>query len=200
MIERRVKPYGCDVWLVPFIGLKARLAVPSVVVIHDLVWDHFPDCMDTPSRLTMESLVPRRAAEATLCACMSSFIRDTDLLGVLGLPPEKVRMVPPAPPADFPEVDPATAQGLKPAVLTRPFLLYPAAFRTYKNHRALLETLRDLHQTYGVADLDLALHGRKRASGRAAATGSGMGFARAGPLPRLRRTRAPWRRCFARRS
>jgi glycosyltransferase involved in cell wall biosynthesis len=159
VIERRVKPYGCDVWLVPFVGLKARLALPSVLVVHDIVWDHFPDCMDASSRLTMESLVPRRTAEATLCACMSSFIRDTDLLGVLGLPPEKVRLVPPAPPADFPEVDQAAAERLKPAALTRPFLLYPAAFRSYKNHRTLIEALRVLRDTHGVDDLDLAFTG-----------------------------------------
>jgi glycosyltransferase involved in cell wall biosynthesis len=159
VVERRVKPYGCDVWLVPYIGHKARLTVPSVLVIHDLVWDHFPDCMDTSSRLMLESLVPRRAVEATLCACMSRFIRDTDLLGVLGLPPEKVRMVAPAPPADFPPPDTPGLRRSKPSALTRPFLLYPAAFRSYKNHGALVEALRELRDTHGVRDLDVVLTG-----------------------------------------
>jgi len=159
MIERRVKPYGCDVWLVPFSGCKARLATPSVLVIHDVVWKHFPDCLDQPSRITMESLVPRRAAEATLCACMSSFIRATDLLGVLGLAPEKVRMVPPAAPADFPDLDQAAAEALRPAGLARPFLLFPAGFRSYKNHRTLVEAICVLRDQHGVEDLDLALTG-----------------------------------------
>jgi len=159
MIERRLKPYGCDVWLVPFSGCKARLAVPSVLVIHDVVWNHFPDCLDAPSRLTMKSLVPRRAAEATLCACMSGFIRDTDLLGVLGLAPEKVRMILPAAPADFPAMDQAAAERLRPAALPRPFLLFPAGFRSYKNHRTLVEALRVLRDTHGMQELDLAFTG-----------------------------------------
>jgi glycosyltransferase involved in cell wall biosynthesis len=162
MLEGSVKPYGCDVWLVPFIGLRARLTVPSVLVIHDLVWKHFPESLDAASRLTMDSLVPRRAAEATLCACMSRFIRDTDLLGVLGLAPEKVRMIPPAPPADFPMVDAVTARRLIPAALTRPYLLYPAAFRSYKNHAGLIEALRRLRDAHGVEDLDLAFTGENQ--------------------------------------
>jgi glycosyltransferase involved in cell wall biosynthesis len=159
MVERRIKPYDCDVWLVPFSGCKSRLAAPSVLVIHDVVWRHFPGCLDRASRLTMESLVPRRAAEATLCVCMSRFIRDTDLLGVLGLAPEKVRMVPPAAPGDFPVLDAGTAERLRPSGLTRPFLLYPAAFRTYKNHGSLVEVLRKLRDEHDVHDLDLAFTG-----------------------------------------
>jgi glycosyltransferase involved in cell wall biosynthesis len=92
---------------------------------------------------------------------MSTFIRDTDLLGVLGLAPQKVRLVPPAPPADFPETDQDTAERLKPAGLTRPFLLYPAAFRSYKNHRTLIEALRQLRDAHGVDDLDLVLTGER---------------------------------------
>jgi glycosyltransferase involved in cell wall biosynthesis len=155
LIERRVKPYGCDVWLVPFSGCKVRLTGPTVLVIHDVVWKHFPACLDRASRLTMESLVPRRAAEATLCACMSSFIRQTDLLGVLALPPEKVRLVLPAVPTDFPTLDPAATQRLRPPALDPPFILYPAAFRSYKNHRALVEALHLLQTQHGITDLDL---------------------------------------------
>jgi glycosyltransferase involved in cell wall biosynthesis len=163
MLERRIKPYDCDVWLVPFSGCKSRLATPSVLVIHDVVWKHFPDCLDGASRLTMENLVPRRAAEATLCVCMSQFIRDTDLLGVLNLPPEKVRMVPPAAPIDFPVLDEVSAEDLRPPALKRSFLLFPGAFRSYKNHQTLVEALRFLRDEHGVQDLDLAFTGENDA-------------------------------------
>src|SRR5205807_6785035 len=89
----------------------------------------------------LKNLVPRRAAEATLCACMSDFIRRNDLFGVLGLPPEKVRLVRPAAPRDFSRISETRARELRPSGLTRPYLFYPAAFRGYKNHAALISAL-----------------------------------------------------------
>ena len=44
----------------------------------------------------LHELVPARSAEATLCACMSAFIRDHDLLGTLRMDPKKIRMIRPA--------------------------------------------------------------------------------------------------------
>ena len=87
-------PYGsveianaanCDVWLIPYLALTQPLPKPSVLVIHDLVTSHYPEGLDPTLVRNANRLAPARAAEATLCACMSSFIRDNDLLGTLGL-------------------------------------------------------------------------------------------------------------------
>ncbi len=150
---------GCDVWLIPSDRFRFPLTFPSVLVIHDLVHVHYPDSVPGDVRWELEKVVPARAAEATLCACMSAFIRDTDLQGVLGLPADKIRLIRPAPPADFPEVTPAEAARLKPARLTRPYLFYPAAFRTYKNHSALIEALFLLHRSMGENSFDLVFTG-----------------------------------------
>jgi glycosyltransferase involved in cell wall biosynthesis len=154
---------GCDVWLIPYVGLDYALTTPSVLVIHDLVYVHFPDTFADPAvARRLDRVVRARASEATLCACMSDFIRQTDLEGVLGLPPERVRMVRPAPPQDFPHITPEDVQRLKPAEIQRPFLFYPAGFRPYKNHRALIDALAVLRDRHGDDGFDVVFTGYRR--------------------------------------
>ena len=150
---------GCDVWVIPHVAFDYSLSFPSVLFIHDLIPSRFPqyfarDVVDRFNRLAVA-----RSAEATLCACMSGFIRDADLYGVLGLPPSKVRMIRPAPPSDFPAITQQRAASLKPAFLNRPFLLMPAGIRRHKNQANLITGLAILRDHYGENGLDLVLTG-----------------------------------------
>jgi glycosyltransferase involved in cell wall biosynthesis len=150
---------GCDVWVIPHVAFDYSLSFPSVLFIHDQIPSRFPqyfarEVVDRFNRLSVA-----RSAEATLCACMSGFIRDADLYGVLGLPPSRVRMVRPAPPSDFPEITQERAASLKPAFLTRPFLLMPAGIRRHKNQANLITALAILKDHYGEKGLDLVLTG-----------------------------------------
>jgi glycosyltransferase involved in cell wall biosynthesis len=153
---------ACDAWIVPQALLDQPLPYPAVLLIHDFVSSHFPGEFEVwyPGYHERASrLIRLRAREATICACLSPFIRDTDLLGVLGLPGAKVRMVPYAVPADFPEISQALGERLKPSHLTRPFILLPSAFRPHKNHSALIEALRVLRDHYGNDEFDLVFTG-----------------------------------------
>jgi glycosyltransferase involved in cell wall biosynthesis len=150
---------GCDVWLIPSMRFLHRLTFPSVLVIHDLVHIHYPGAVPYHVLGELNQVVGVRAGEATLCACMSRFIRDTELLGVLRLDPSKVRVVPPAAPADFPPLSPEEGARLKPAQLTQPYLFYPAAFRSYKNHAVLVEALRLLRDQHGQDHFDIVFTG-----------------------------------------
>jgi glycosyltransferase involved in cell wall biosynthesis len=155
---------ACDAWIVPLALLDHPLPFPSVVLIHDFVSSHFPNEFERwyPGyHERANRLIGLRAREATICACLSPYIRDTDLLGALNLPPSKVRMVPSAAPADFPEISDELAQRLKPSQLTRPFILLPAAFRPHKNHAGLIEALRILRDRHGNNELDLVFTGEK---------------------------------------
>jgi glycosyltransferase involved in cell wall biosynthesis len=151
---------GCDVWIIPWINLDTPLPTPSVLLIHDLVHEHFPDAFEDVAQVVrLRLLAPRRAAEATLCACMSSFIRDTDLLGVLQLPPSKVRLLPLAMPGELADLSDDEASRLRPPRLRRPYLFYPAGFRPYKNHRILIEALHILRADHDERRFDLVLTG-----------------------------------------
>ncbi len=143
----------CDVWLLPYVGLDQDIEKPTVVAIHDLVCYHFPDML-TPHKLErLKRLVHRVANRATIAACMSEFIRDNDLFGMLNLPAERVRVVKAAVPDDLvvdassdkvsDEANSLPALGVDPQ---SPYLLYPAAFRSYKNHRYLIDALQQLRE------------------------------------------------------
>jgi glycosyltransferase involved in cell wall biosynthesis len=149
----------CDVWVIPWVAFADPLPFPSVLFIHDMVTSHYPELF-SPHFVSFINLVaPARAAEATLCACMSEFIRNQDLLGVLQLPPDKVRMVRPAPPRDFPAMSWERAQSLKPAQLNRPYLFMPAGIRPAKNQQALIEALRVLRDQFGEDQWDVVFTG-----------------------------------------
>jgi glycosyltransferase involved in cell wall biosynthesis len=148
------KAAACDVWLIPYGDFPIPLDFPSVFAVHDLVCIHFPDMWEQAEQQRLETHFRRRAAEATLCACMSLFIRDRDLIGVLGLSAAKARMVAPAPPVDLVAAD---ASG-SPLPLDRPYIFYPAGFRSYKNHRVLIEAIHSLRQA-GHDAIDLVFTG-----------------------------------------
>jgi glycosyltransferase involved in cell wall biosynthesis len=153
------KAANCDVWLIPHLGLDGPLPSPSILVIHDLVPCHYPEGLSPNYVRTVNRLASKRAAEATLCACMSSFIRDTDLLGELGLPSSKVRMVRFAAPRDFPTITRARAAELRPARLKRPYLFFPGGIRGYKNQRILIEALRVLFDQHNENNIDVVFTG-----------------------------------------
>lgn len=164
-----------DLWLLPYVGLDHPFSQPTVVVLHDLVTVHFPEST-RPSKLTsLKYLVSQVTDRATIVACMSEFILQNDLLGTLGLDRNRTAMVRPAIPRDFdaanqttgtsprtngsapsedsnavtsdqptsPPLTPSlSAQGIKP----QSYLLYPAGFRSYKNHALLVDALHALSQ------------------------------------------------------
>ncbi|MFN7731742.1 MAG: glycosyltransferase family 4 protein [Pirellula sp.] len=132
-----------DVWLLPYVGLDQSFPGPMVVVVHDLVTFHFPNSVSEKRLVRFKHLVREVTDQATLVACMSNFILQHDLRSTLGLPESKTRMVPVAIPEDFGEA--GSQSPLPPSLLGKRYLLYPAAFREYKNHSLLVDALAMLH-------------------------------------------------------
>ncbi len=155
-----IRSAGCDVWLVPYVGFEYPIDFPAVVVVHDLVVFHFPEMFEPRFVERLREVVHRRGREATLCACMSDFIKKNDLEGVLGLSPDKVRMIRPAAPADLPRMDKVESAERRPPFLRRPYLFLPSAFRGYKNHARLIEALDLLRRDFGEDRFDLVFTGR----------------------------------------
>jgi glycosyltransferase involved in cell wall biosynthesis len=150
----------CDVWIIPYVGFEYELEFPSIVVIHDLVVFHFPELFEKRFVDRLREIVPLRAKEASICACMSDFIKENDLCGLLRLSRNKVRMIRPAAPADIPIMSKEESSLRKPTFLCRPYLFFPSAFRGYKNHQRLIEALHELRKTFGEDTFDLVFTGR----------------------------------------
>jgi glycosyltransferase involved in cell wall biosynthesis len=142
--QRLFEPPGIpprDVWLLPHVAVERPLEAPVVVVVHDMVPLHHSGVVKAADLESFRRRAQRIAARATLVGTMSRTIRDVDIVGLLGCPPEKIRVVPAATPDDLGA--PVGRDALLAAVPAagRPFLLYPAALRPYKNHARLIEAL-----------------------------------------------------------
>lgn len=134
-----------DLWLLPYVGLDQEFSKPTVVIVHDLVTYHFSDGSSAEKLNSFKRLVNQVTGRARIVACMSDFILKKDLHETLGLPPSKTRMVRPAIPRDFSRcVKQSTS--IPEQIPPKRYLLYPAAFRSYKNHALLLSALSVLNQ------------------------------------------------------
>jgi len=139
---------------------QRRFAAATVVVIHDMVPLRAAGLVKPHD---LESFRRRSQAiteEATLVGCMSRVIRDADVVGLLGCPAEKTRIVLPAVPADLVESHAEPTATARHAAAGKPYLFYPSAFRPYKNHALLIETAAALAGTPAAVDLVFTGDGR----------------------------------------
>jgi glycosyltransferase involved in cell wall biosynthesis len=143
-LPENVASAGPEAWLVPYVGLGRPLPQPAVLVVHDLVNRHFPDTFSAADDDRTSAMAEARAGEATLLASMAEFIREVDLVGSLRAPRNRTRVVRPATPVFSP-----AARAAAPERREAPYLLFPAGFRCYKNHRFLIEALPLLPATAG---------------------------------------------------
>lgn len=188
--QRLVEPPGIqprDVWLLPHVAVERPLAAPVVVVVHDMVPLHHPGVVKAADLESFRRRAQRMAARAAVVGTMSRTIRDADVVGLLGCPPGKVRVVHAATPDDV--AAPADRDALLAAVpaATLPFLLYPAALRPYKNHARLVEAL-SLVRRGGHPDMQLIFTGfgplPADLAAAAAAVGLSAAVHAAGSVPR----------------
>jgi glycosyltransferase involved in cell wall biosynthesis len=159
--QRLDEPAGVpprDVWLLPHVAVERRFAEPTVVLVHDMVPLHFSGVIKATDLESFRRRSCRIVKKAALVGTMSQTIRDVDIVGLLGCPQEKVRVVSPAVPDDLgePAAHDAVIQ-IVPAAAGS-FLLYPAAWRPYKNHARLIEAVALLRKR-GYPDIQLVFTG-----------------------------------------
>jgi len=150
---------------------------PSVYTIHDLPPARFPD----------EGTLPRwarRAAGAARAILTPSEFAKREMVELLCLPPERVRVVPNGYERDVfhPDVVPADVQTLSARGIHGPFLLYSGGATCRKNVRALLDAWTRLAPSH--PDLSLVLVGPAGPLGTLAAGANAPRVAVAGYLER----------------
>ena len=154
---------GCDVWVLPHVSVERGFSSATVVLIHDMVPLRERGLIKPHDLASFRRRSQAIAERSTLIGCMSESIRDSDLVGLLGCPLEKIRVVRPAVPDDIgfaaTDDEPACRDTSEPpAGKEPPYLLYPAAFRPYKNHELLIDAL-PLLDRLGIPPLQLLLTG-----------------------------------------
>lgn len=158
--EFRLRAANCDVWLLPYSSLEIPLPGPTIAVVFDLVYRHVPGIYNDELRRLVETCMRARAQEARLVYCGSKAVKEQDIVPVLQVPLERVRVFPLAPPTDRPnETDLLSANALAAKYgIGKRYLFYPAGLRPHKNHIALIRALRRLHDA-GDTGLELVCTG-----------------------------------------
>lgn len=132
-----VESAGMQVIHFPFQGAFTT-SLPSIYHPHDLQHEHLPEMFTARERRARDELYRLHCHRASIVAVASEWIRD-DVVEKYGLSPEKVVVVPLAPPVD---AERRTPQEALPLVDLPPvFFLYPAQTWPHKNHLALLDAL-----------------------------------------------------------
>ena len=147
---------GAGVVHFPFQGFF-RTTVPTIFQPHDLQHLHFPRFFTPEELATRERVYPAACAAASAVVVEARWVKK-DICQTFGIADEKVLFIP----IGAPGGGAALASDLSPSCSrhTGRFVFYPAQAWPHKNHLALLEALRLLHDRDGIA-LDLVCTGRK---------------------------------------
>lgn len=147
---------GAGVVHFPFQGFF-RTTVPTIFQPHDLQHLHFPRFFTAEELTTRERVYPAACAAASAVVVEARWVKK-DICQTFGIADEKVLFIP----IGAPGGGAALASDLSPSCSrhTGRFVFYPAQAWPHKNHLALLEALRLLHDRDGIA-LDLVCTGRK---------------------------------------
>jgi len=158
-----IRRLGLDVVHHPFTTVNTPgLRRPSVLTVHDLQHEFFPEHFAPGELARRRRAYPASARGATRVIAISAHVKGT-LVERYGVDPARVAVVHHAVGPQFrPAHAPAAVEALRRRHgLGRPFLYYPAASWPHKNHGVLLEALRLLADR-GRFDGDLVLTGLAR--------------------------------------
>lgn len=164
--RRRISRRFADIDVVhyPFTVPMPRLALPSVVTLHDVQHLDLPEMFSWPTRAFRHLAYDRAAQRADVVIVPSEFVRDR-AEELLGLDPSRVVVVPHGidhsifTPADVPR---------------EPFLLYPARVWPHKNHARLLAAFALLRRERPELELVLTGGGTETLAGPAGVKALGV--------------------------
>lgn len=154
---------GCDVLHFPTQSY-ALCALPTVYNPHDLQHLHYPQFW-TASDLAFRETLYRDACHFSHTVVVGSEWIKQDVLRQYRLSPDKVQIIPWAPPTEqYPEVTTAQIEDARRRFdLPAAFAFYPAVCWPHKNHLRLLQALARLRDSKGVV-VNLVCTGSKYAS------------------------------------
>ena len=122
-----------------------------MLLVYDVVTAHYPELFPPFFVSHVQRVFFRNTHAATLVGCMTRYIRQQDLVGILQVNPDRVRVVYTVSPLPTDVGDlPAAVRDLR-----RPYLVYPTMFRPYKNIDKLLKAMALLIFERGLDTLDL---------------------------------------------
>jgi len=138
-LPRRLRQLGVDVYHSPFYLMPLRPGVPSVVTIHDLIPLHDAAAF-TPLRRRAFRMATRLAVRVAREIIAVSRVTAADIERLLGVPPDRIRVISEAPDPCFrPQPEEVTAALRRRYGLIEPYALYCGSNKPHKNLVRLVE-------------------------------------------------------------
>lgn len=133
-----------DVHFSPTFSAPTISHCPFVFTIHDLIHLRFPKSFSLLHRLYYHVIIRRAVARSSFVLTVSMCSRD-DLISLLSVPQDKIRVVPEAPdPIFIPGDDTVARQLVAHIVPVEPFILWVGNEKPHKNFEGALEIMRAL--------------------------------------------------------
>jgi glycosyltransferase involved in cell wall biosynthesis len=131
-----------DLFHSPDVVLPPIQTARSILTVHDLAFLLYPECADARLRAYLEKTVPRSVRRADYVVADSENTRN-DVICLLGVPPERVTVVPGGvDPVFRPVTDPARLSALRQSIGlddTTPYILFIGVIEPRKNLMGLIE-------------------------------------------------------------
>ncbi|GMV02716.1 MAG: glycosyltransferase family 4 protein [Burkholderiaceae bacterium] len=132
---------------------------PTIVTVHDISYELFPEYFNPLARKRMQWLIPRSARRAAHVLTVSEFSRRS-IIERYGIPEDRITATPLGTSPAFRRLDPDEAQRVTARFgLTRPFILAVGNLQPRKNLERLLQAFARLREECGPG-LELVLAGQ----------------------------------------
>lgn len=160
-VPRALKQYKADVFLSTDGYASLRTDVPTVLVVHDLAFEHFPEQIPVLPRLFLQHFSPKYTQKARHIATVSQYSKQ-DLVRCYGIAPSKITVTPNA---ASPIFQPIASIERKITIQKRyangqDYFLFVGAIHPRKNLSNLLEAF-DLFKQQTGANSKFLIAGRK---------------------------------------
>ncbi|MFQ5611544.1 MAG: glycosyltransferase family 4 protein [Anaerolineae bacterium] len=139
LLPRLLRHLEAAVYHSPYHLMPYRPGVPSLVTVHDLIPLRYPHYF-TPLRRLVSALAVRLASRAARRLIVDSQATADDLQHFLGLPPERIAVIPLAADPTFRPAGPAAVGALRDRLdLPQQYVLYLGSNKPHKNLARLVE-------------------------------------------------------------
>jgi glycosyltransferase involved in cell wall biosynthesis len=143
------KKYKADYFMSPdgFMSLAAN--IPSLLVIHDIAWKHFPNQVPFSHRKHYEYFMPRYAQKAAHIATVSEYSKN-DIIQHLNVPAQKIDVVYDGANEAFLPISENEQQEIRNKISgAKPYFLYLGSVHPRKNALRLLQAFEQFKLSSG---------------------------------------------------
>jgi len=150
-LSRKANAERLNVFHAPHYTLPYRLAMPSVVTIHDIIHLKFKEYFSVVQRTYAQCIIAHACKDSTAILVNSEFTKQ-ELLARFDIDPEKLTVTyPGVNPQFYQRVSEEQKEKFRHAhTLNKPYILYLGSMKPYKNIKILLEAFQVIRTSFDV--------------------------------------------------